>query len=118
MKAELDRSMQTLGTLDPPAYYIGYTLTDSQRATVSGSNGALLQSEENRNRWLEVSVRTGSYDLDDTHKIDGRQPPNGGPGTNAPLDDAPDVLRRAIWLETDKQYRAAAEALIKIKTGK
>jgi TldD protein len=118
MKAELDRSMKTLGTLDPPAYYIGYALTDSQRATVSGSNGALLQSDDNRNRWLEVSVRTGSYDLDDTHKVDGRQPPNGGPGTNAPLDDDPDVLRRAIWLETDKQYRAAAEALIKIKTGK
>lgn len=118
MKSELDRSMKTLGTLDPPAYYIGYTLTDSQRATVSGSNGALLQSDENRNRWLEVSVRAGSYDLDNTHKVDGRQPPNGGPGTNAPLDDAPDVLRRAIWLEIDKQYRAAAEALIKIKTGK
>jgi TldD protein len=118
MKAELDRSMKTLGTLDPPAYYIGYTLTDSQRTTVSGSNGALLQSDENRNRWLEVSVRTGSYDLDNTHKVDGKQPPTGGPGTNAPLDDDPDVLRRAIWLETDKQYRAAAEALIKIKTGK
>jgi len=27
-------------------------------------------------------------------------------------------LRRAIWLETDKQYKSAAESLIKIKTGK
>jgi len=63
-------------------------------------------------------VRTGSYDLDNTHKVDGRQPPDGGPGSNAPLDDDPEVLRRAIWLETDKQYRAAAEALIKIKAGK
>src|SRR2546422_3553231 len=35
-----------------------------------------------------------------------------------PIEDAPAVLRRAIWLETDRQYRAAAEALIKIKTGK
>jgi TldD protein len=118
MKAELDRSMKKLGTLDPPAYYIGYTITDSQRATVSGSNGALLQSEEGRNRWLEVEVRAGSYELDNTHKVDGKQPPSGGPGTNAPLDDDADVLRRAVWLETDKQYRAAAEALIKIKTGK
>jgi predicted Zn-dependent protease len=118
MKAELERSMKTLGAQDPPAYFIGYTLTDSQRATVSGSNGALLQSESGRNRWLEISVRTGNYDLDSTHKVDGREPPNGGPGTNAPLDDDPEVLRRAIWLETDKQYRAAAEALIKIKTGK
>jgi len=118
MKAELDRSLKTLSEQDPPAYFIGYTLTDTQRATVSGSNGALLQSEETRNRWLEVSVRTGSYDLDNTHKVDGRQPPTGGPGTSAPIDNDPEVLRRAIWLETDKQYRAAAEALIKIKTGK
>jgi TldD protein len=118
MKDELDRSMTKLGTLDPPAYYIGYTLTDTQRSTVSGSNGALLQSDENHNRWLEISVRTGSYDLDDTHKVDGKQLPNGGPGTSAPLDNDPQVLSRAIWLETDKQYRAAAEALIKVKTGK
>ena len=118
MKTELDRSLKTLSTQDPAAYFIGYTVTDSQRATVSGSNGALLSSEEGRNRWLEVTVRTGGYELDDTHKVDGRTPPNGGPGTSAPLDDDPEVLRRAIWLETDKQYRAAAEALIKIKTGK
>jgi TldD protein len=118
MKTELDRSMKTLGAQEPAAYYIGYALTDTQRATVSGSNGALLSSEEGRNRWLEVSVRAGNYQLDDTHKVDGRQPPNGGPGTNAPVDDDPEVLRRAIWLETDKQYRAAAEALIKIQTGK
>ncbi len=118
MRTELDRSMKTLGTQDPAAYYIGYALTETQRANVTGSNGALLTSEEDRNRWLEVTVRTGSYQLDDTHKVDGRQPPNGGPGTSAPIDDDPEVLRRAIWLETDKQYRAAAEALIKIQTGK
>jgi TldD protein len=117
MKAELDRSLKALSAQDPPAYFIGYTLTDTQRATVSGSNGALLSSDEGRNRWLEVTVRTGSYELDNTHKVDGRQPPNGGPGTNAPVDDDGDVLRRVLWLETDKQYRAAAEALIKVKTG-
>src|SRR2546427_11137229 len=43
---------------------------------------------------------------------------SGGPGTAVPLDDDADVLRRAIWLETDKQYRVASQALIKIKTGK
>jgi TldD protein len=117
MKAELERSMKALSAQDPPAYFIGYTLTDTQRATVSGSNGALLSSDEGRNRWLEVSVRTGSYELDNTHKVDGRQPANGGPGTSAPIDNDNDVLRRMLWLETDKQYRSAAEALIKVKTG-
>jgi predicted Zn-dependent protease len=43
---------------------------------------------------------------------------SGGPGETVPLDDDPEILRRAVWLETDKQYRAAEEALIKIKTGK
>jgi len=118
MQGELDRSIKTLSTQDPPAYFIGYTITDTQRADVSGSNGALLTSNENRNRWLEVSVRTGTYDLDNTHKIGERQAQNGGPGTSVPIDDDQEVLRREIWLETDKQYKSAAEWLIKIKTGR
>jgi TldD protein len=118
LQAELERSMKTLSAQDPPAYYMGYTVTETQRADVSGSNGALLNSGDAKNRWLEVSVRAGSYDLDNTHKVGERQMPNGGPGTSVPLDDDSEVVRRAIWLETDKQYRAASEALIKIKTGK
>jgi len=118
MQTELDRSFRTLGSQDIPAYFIGYTLTDTQRAEVSGSNGALLSSSEVRNRWLQVAVRTGDYNKDNTHKVGERQLPAGGPGTVAPVDDDAEVLRRAIWLETDDQYRAAAEALIKIKTGR
>ena len=118
LQAELDRSVKTFKAQDPPAYYLGYTITDTQRAEVSGSNGALLSSTENRNRWLEVSVRTGDYDVDDTHKVGERQQTSSGPGESVPIDDDPDVLRRIVWLETDDQYRAAAEAYIKIKTGK
>ena len=118
MQAELDRSMKTYGTQDPPAYFMDYTVTDTRRVDVSGSNGALLNSSENRNRWLEVWVRTGNYNLDDTHKVGERQMQNDSPGVSVPVDDDPEVLRRAVWLETDKQYRAAEEALIKIKTGK
>jgi TldD protein len=118
MQAELGRSVQTFGAQEPPAYYLSYTITDTQRVNVSGSNGALLNSDENRNRWLEVSVRAGSYQLDNTHKVGERQSQSGGPGTSVPTDDDPEVLRRAIWLETDKQYRNASEELIKIKTGK
>ena len=118
LQAELERSMKTLSAQDPPAYYLGYTITDTQRVDVSGSNGALLNSGENRNRWLEVAVRTGSYNLDDTHKVGERQMQGESPGVAVPVDDDAEVLRRAVWLETDKQYRAAEEALIKIKTGK
>jgi predicted Zn-dependent protease len=118
LQVELERSLKTLGTLQPPAYYLGYTVTDTMRVNVSGSNGALLNSDEGRNRWLEVSVRTGDYNLDSSHKVGERQMQGGGPGTQVPIDDDADVLRRSIWLETDKQYRVASQALIKIKTGK
>jgi len=118
LQAELDRSMKTYGAQDPQAYYIGYTLTDTQRVDVSGSNGALLNSNEDHRRWLEVAVRTGSYQLDDTHKVGERQAETDNPVLAVPVDDDPELLRRAAWLETDKQYRAAEEALIKIKTGK
>ena len=118
LQAELDRSMKTYGTQDPQAYYLGYTVTDTERVDVSGSNGALLNSSEDRRRWLEVAVRAGSYQLDDTHKVGERQMENENPVVPVPVDDDPEVLRRAAWLETDKQYRAAEEALIKIRTGK
>src|SRR5260370_33374687 len=117
LQAELERSMKTLSALDPPAYFMGYTITDTQRVDVSGSNGALLNSNEARNRWLEVSVRVNDYHLDNTHKVGERQQQSGGV-VPVPIDDDAEVLRRTIWLETDKQYRTASEALIKIKTGK
>ena len=118
LQVELDRSIKALKAQEPPAYFVGYTVTDTQRSDVSGSNGALLTSTEARNRWLEVSVRTGNYTLDNSHKVGERQQANGGPGAPIPLDDDAEVLRRAIWLETNKQYEASSQALIKIKTGK
>ena len=119
MTAELDRNLPILSKASPPAYYIGYTLTQARSAQVMGSNGALLDSSENLQRYLEVRMRVGTYTLDNTHKVG-----NGGsayqpsPGTPAPLDDDAAVLRRAIWLETDRQYRAAAQALVKITTSR
>jgi len=116
MQGELDRSFASLSKADPPAYFIGYTVSDRTYAQVSGSNGALLSSSEDRGRWLEVQTRVGSYQLDDTHKISERQPNWTSPGTTVSLDDDLPVLRREIWRETDRQYRAASQALIKIKT--
>lgn len=119
MQGELDREMGILAKADPPVYYLGYTLTDSDRAEVVGSNGALLNSQQTHNRWLEALVRVGSFDLDNTHSLG-----NGGPsapgsyGEGVPIEDDAGVLRRAMWRETDEQYRAAAEAFVKVSTSK
>jgi TldD protein len=116
MQDELGRSMQAYSAADPAPYFLSYTVSDREIADVSGSNGALLSSTEDRARWLEVQTRVGDYKLDDTHKLGDRPPSWTSPGTNVPLDDDIPVLRREIWRETDRQYRAAAQALIKVKT--
>ena len=118
MGQELDREMPILSKASPPAYFINYLLTSSERTQVMGSNGALLSSEESLSRWLETQVRVGSYDLDNTHKVGNSSASQSSFGTSVPVDNAPEVLRRVMWLETDKQYRAASEALIKINTSK
>src|SRR5215469_189982 len=116
MQEELDRSFAAMGKAEPPSYFISYTVADREVSEVSGSNGALLSSSDNRARWLEVQTRVGAYQLDDTHKVGDRGPSWTSPGTTLALDNDIPVLRREIWRETDKQYRAASQALIKVKT--
>jgi len=116
MQEELDRSMDGISKAEPTDYFISYTVADRQYSEVSGSNGALLTSGETRARWLEVQTRVGTYQLDDTHKLADRQPSWTSPGGSVTVDDDIPVLRREIWRETDRQYRAATQALIKVKT--
>lgn len=118
MQQELKRSVDAYGKANPPAYFVSYTVSDLDSAAVSGSNGALMSSSETRDRWLEVQTRVGSYELDNTHKIQGREPAWYSPGTEATLDDDISLLRREIWSETDKQYRAAVQAYIAVQTSK
>ena len=116
MQDELDRSSTALSKAEPATYFLSYTVADRQYSEVSGSNGALLSSSDDRGRWLEVQTRVGTYQLDDTHKVGERGASATSPGTTAALDEDIPVLRREIWRETDRQYRAASEALIKVKT--
>jgi TldD protein len=116
MQDELGRSFAAESKADPAAYFISYTVSDRQFAEVSGSNGALLSTTDTRGRWLEVQTRVGDYQLDNTHKIADRAPSWTSPGATVTLDDDIPVLRREIWRESDRQYRAAVEALIKVKT--
>ena len=116
LQEELDRSFGTLSKADPAVYFVSYTVADREYSEVSGSNGALLSSTENRARWLEVQTRVGTYQLDDTHKLGDRPPSWTSPGSTVTLDEDIPVLRRELWRETDRQYRAASEALIKVKT--
>src|SRR5579884_2586452 len=118
MDLELGRSIAALRQADPPAYFVSYTVTDQTAVTVEGSNGALLESDQQHNRLLQTQVRVGSYDLDDTHNIGDRNMSQSSDPTLLPLDNDLPALRRSIWLSTDAQYRRAAAAFIRVKTSR
>jgi TldD protein len=120
MEEEMVRSMKILGEKGvPPPYFISYKITDMYKVNISASYGALKSSNEDRSRLLDVDVRVGSYKLDNTHQIrGGRYDYRFYYSTPVPmsLENEPDAIKGAIWLETDKKYKAAVERLIKIKT--
>ena len=131
LKAELGRAMTVLGAMgnaarrgEPSPYFISYEVFDREEITISASYGALVQSTRRRTRLLDTDVRVGTYQLDSTHPIrtegldfDG----DFGTGDRAvplPLADDPGVMRAVAWLDTNRKYRAAAEAFVKIRTQK
>jgi predicted Zn-dependent protease len=120
LKAELDRSLQTLKSQPVPPYFLSYEITDDQVVEVNASFGQITSSVRSRNRQLDIDLRVGEYRLDNTHLI-----ATGFPEFNffermgfiaVPLEDNPEALRSIIWYNTDRKYKAAVEQLTKVKT--
>ncbi|HBY63546.1 MAG TPA: peptidase U62, partial [Solibacterales bacterium] len=118
LSTELDRNFAALkDKADPPPYYISYTVTEREQYSVAATSGALQDTSRAHNRVLDVAVRSGTPQLDNYHSMPGERP-QFTTATMLSLDDAPDPIRRELWLATDRTYRLGAQRLIKIKTGK
>ncbi|MGA2211918.1 MAG: metallopeptidase TldD-related protein [Bryobacteraceae bacterium] len=113
---ELQRNFSALKEkADPPPYYIDYTVTDEESQSVSASMGTIESQHANRLRFLDITLRVGSQQLDNYHQVNGQR----GRFTHGdvlPLDDVPDAIRRRVWLDTDRTYKLAARRLIEIKS--
>lgn len=106
MVEELERSKAGL-KLDQVAspYYIEYRVVDADEALAEATFGALNLNVRSRYRVLRVVVRIGDYKQDSYF--------GEGEGSVAlmPVDDGLLPLRQALWLTTDRAYKAAAQAL-------
>jgi len=102
---ELDRSKDQLkmDQVKPP-YYIEYRVDDVDNLDTECSFGALLTDQRQHVRVLRVVVRIGDYRQDSFYGQ------GMGGATILPLDNDPIALRRQIWLMTDQEYKAAADA--------
>ena len=100
---------------DPPPYYMDYAVTDDESQSLSATLGTIDSRNKDRLRYLDISLRVGTPQLDNYHSVNGQK----GRFTRAdvlPLDDVPDAIRRNVWLDTDRTYKLAARRLIEIKS--
>jgi predicted Zn-dependent protease len=99
-------------------YFLEYALVDQTSVSISAVLGAVTNRSEDRSRRLRTDLRVGSYELDNTNF-------RGGGwgfgdfmfrsfgGASVPLEDDYNAIRQAVWWETDKKYKEAAETLVK-----
>ncbi len=115
LTAELNRNFAALKDKGNPApYFMGYSVTDSESATLSASDGAISSQNQGRARLLDITVRVGTPKFDNYRRVNG-QIPNFTSTSTIALDDDPQSIRQAVWLATDRVYRSASQRLIQIQ---
>src|SRR5678815_3497182 len=122
LEEEAKRAMDLLTKKGSPApYFLSYEVNEVKSAEVSASLGALQVSNFDKQRILDIEVRVGNYDFDNTHQLRGQRG-GGTQGTTGsllmPLDDDVDALKSVIWLETDRRYKNAVERMINVQANR
>jgi TldD protein len=116
MAQELTRNFAVMKQkADPPPYFLSYEITEVDYRALSATLGVVDGASGGKTRSLDVSVRVGSPKLDNYHRVRNDR----GQFTSGALitfEDVPNSIKRRLWLETDRAYRAAAERFIRIKT--
>jgi len=109
MGEELQRAHQSLQLRGHEApYFISYAVRGIDTQEVGAKYGALFIDRVRHDKRLQVDVRVGSYQFDNTgpaelFDLDGDS--GYSAGREAPLDDDPAALRNALWLLTDETYK-------------
>jgi len=116
MRDEMARSKSRLELqipkLDKPMrpYYLEYRLLDMDVREVNAEFGALVASNHNRSRVMNVEARVGDYKLDSSNFIseDGFRGFIGPSGTVG-IDRDYNSLRQDLWIATDQAFKQAVE---------
>jgi TldD protein len=114
MKAENERQVAALAKQAEPVYYLAYQLVEQRVVNLDAEGGALINDSDNTDRNLDVEVRVGSPALDNTRSIADDQANLNAPLTRrgvVPFGEDKQALSNALWLETDRRYREAVQAL-------
>src|SRR5919202_3828045 len=121
MADELQRAHKSLQLRGHEApYFLSYAVRGIEMQELGAKYGAIFVDRRRRDKRLQVDVRVGSYQLDNSGNPEGLFEFDGvdsgyAAGREAPLDDDPAALRNALWLLTDETYKKALSAFLKKK---
>src|SRR2546428_4618232 len=74
LEQEMKRAFDLLKQKGNPApYFISYSVRENESADIEASFGALRASQTDHSRLLDIDIRVGDYDLDNTHQIRGQR---------------------------------------------
>ena len=118
LKLELARTMEGLKSEQVPPYFLSYSVTEVSTVTFASSFGGLITEDAKTNRILDVDLRVGDHQLDNTHKVRGVSFSFGGGtrGVALPMGNDVKALRSIVWQATDRAYASAVERLEKVAT--
>jgi predicted Zn-dependent protease len=104
--------------VEPPVHYLSYDIAAVEELWLEAARGELVRDDLDRDRSLDVDVRVGTPELDNSRSLGGDYGPGNGLGTGLSVALADDELSVAqgLWLATERQYRDAVTALAEIET--
>ncbi|MFN5520663.1 MAG: TldD/PmbA family protein [Ignavibacteria bacterium] len=120
MKNEMKRTMDGLANQSTPPYFLSYAVTETKTIRMNAVFGSVKSSEQTLSRILDIDIRVGHHELDNTHTIRGRRFEfgGGGRGIELPMTNDEKALRSVMWNATDKLYKKAVERYGKVLTNR
>lgn len=120
MKNEMRRTMDGLANQSTPPYFLSYAVTETKTIRMNATFGNVKSSEHTVSRILDIDIRVGNHELDNTHTIRGSRFEfgGGGRGIELPMTNDEKALRSVMWNATDKLYKKAVERYGKVLTNR
>lgn len=120
LEQELKREFKQLKKSKPPVYFLSYQITERDNFYLSATLGTINFEKTIKEAYLDVDVRVGTPELDNTHKIKLIDVDNLNNSSNknpflikvSLTDEA--ALKNTLWLTTDLAAKAAQEQYLKV----
>ena len=116
LEQELKREFKQLKKAKPPVYFMSYQITERDNLYLSATLGTVNLDRTIKEAYLDVDVRVGTPELDNTRKLKllDTENPNKNPFLiKVSLEDK-NALLNSVWLTTDLAVKAAQERYQKV----